>query len=348
MPTGACSKAGAKYAYDKCGRRCSCVKGKLVNCCRVRKDYAALNQKEKLAYINAVLTLSKDPIYKPRYDALIDKYRQSYKTVAQTCTTTKSQFFPFIRYFLMEYENLLREVDCRITIPYWDWTAFPLAPYSSPVWDNAYGFGDSAGPYGCVTTGPFHFPDFITTPSAGGKCLKRNYHKGFYPSRDIIERDILPLPANEFKFFHYMLQMFISINVQCFIGGTSCSVHAANEPAFILHLAHIDFIFNRWQGLGDGRDKVHYFTDKSPLVLSGGLVVSQFCDNSKLPGGVSICYTEPVYLQRHAPALLSSSKVRMQPMSCVYQKATAFLQLTDDQTNFLKKQCIKDRLYRMS
>ena len=330
--------SGKSHAFDKCGRRCQCIKGKLVNCCRVRKDFSSLTQQERLTYINAVLKLSKDPVYKPRYDALVKKYRDSYKTVAQLCTTSKSQFFPFIRYFLREYENLLREIDCSITIPYWDWTALPRKPYSSPVWDNTHGFGNTAGAYSCVTTGPFHFPGFKTTPSAGAQCLKRNYHKGFYPSREIIERDILSVPASGFKYFHYMLQMFISINVQCFVGGTSCSVHAANDPAFILHLANVDRIFNRWQNLGGGRETVHYGSNNTPLVLSNGLVVSQFCDNSKLPGGTSICYHDGS--KTGSPDRLTSSKVTMAKMLCRYQDAK-FVEMDDDQTTFMKKQCVK-------
>ena len=272
------------------------------------------------------------------------KYKDSYETVAQLCTTSKSQFFPFIRYFLTEYENLLREVDCRITIPYWDWTAFAMKPYSSPVWDNTYGFGNTAGAYSCVTTGPFSFPGFKTTPSAGAKCLKRNYHKGFYPSRDIIEKDILSLPASSFKHFHYMLQMYISINVQCFIGGTSCSVNAANDPAFILHLAQVDRIFNRWQKLGAGRDTIHYGSNSTPLVLSNGLIVSQFCDSSKLPGDVSICYHDGT--GAGSPNRLTNSNVMTARMNCRYQDAAVFVKMDDEQTTFLVKQCGKDRLYR--
>ena len=177
-------------------------------------------------------------------------------------------------------------------------------------------------------------PHHLPVPSA----LKRNYHKGFYPSREIIERDILSVPASGFKYFHYMLQMFISINVQCFVGGTSCSVHAANDPAFILHLANVDRIFNRWQNLGGGRETVHYGSNNTPLVLSNGLVVSQFCDNSKLPGGTSICYHDGS--KTGSPDRLTISKVTMAKMLCRYQYAK-FVEMDDDQTTFMKKQCVK-------
>ena len=32
-------------------------------------------------------------------------------------------FLPWHRWFILAFENLLRKVDCKVTVPYWDWSA---------------------------------------------------------------------------------------------------------------------------------------------------------------------------------------------------------------------------------
>ena len=40
---------------DACGRRCKCQNGKLVDCCRVRVDFASLTVNQRRSYIDTVL-----------------------------------------------------------------------------------------------------------------------------------------------------------------------------------------------------------------------------------------------------------------------------------------------------
>ena len=330
---------------DRCGRRCQCVNGRLINCCRVRKDYAELSSAERLAYIDTVLTVTSDPIYKPRYDNLVAAYRESFQTdILQSTNAAVSQFFVFIRYFMLEYEDILRDFNCSLTIPFYDWTPFPEAPYTAAVWDNDDGFGDTARVEdGCVFTGPLRVGLFEITPSAGGGCLRREYRNQRFPSRDIINRDLLPLPADEFEDFHRFLQLFIGLNVQCFIGGTMCSSDAANDPVFLLHLSQLDSLLTRWQNLGAGRETVRYADDTSPLVFSTGFSVADFSNNLNLPHSVCILYDPPFLLKNHAPppTTLNSlgATLSVLPMDCAPSDMMSFMPMTEEDHTFMDEQC---------
>ena len=282
-----------------------------MNCCRLRLDFSSLSAEERTRYINAVLTVSSDSKYKSQYDSLIATYKESFSTVAQNSDYKTSQFFVWNRFFMIEYENLLQEVDCRITIPYYDWTVFTSSPYSSPVWNDDTGFGKSSRPSDyCVDSGPFQVDEFFLTPSAGGGCLKREYKDMTFPSRALVERDILTLHPSEFSEFHRILQVFVHNNVRCFIGGTLCTMDAANDPIFLLHLAMIDYIFNRWQSFSSDHLSARYADDDTALVLAGGqITVAQLHDNSNLPGGLAVCYAEP-FVKNHAQLNLQYSNAQ--------------------------------------
>lgn len=339
--------AGDGTVIDQCERRCICQHGRLVKCTRIRKDWATLTAAERKRYIDAVLAISSDPTYKSHYEALIVKYKKSYKTAAQDSNPSTSQFFVFNRYFLLEYENLLREVDCRITIPYWDWTALPPTPYIAAVWANQNGFGDTSRPSDhCVIKGPFRFGVFYQT--AGGGCVQREYHSQTYPTRPIIERDLLTRPGSEFEQFHRFFQIFIHTNVRCFVGGTMCSTSAANDPIYLVHLSMVDYIYDRWQRLSADRLHARYADDNTPLALSGGLTVTQFHNNDDLPGGVAVNYAEPILTAQipgsppvgHALAASDNPGRSGLHMGCLPEDKIDALFSSADK-DYFKKQCAR-------
>ena len=47
------------------------------------------------------------------------------------------QFLPWHRWYIREIESLMKEVDCRVTIPYWDWSLVSADP-----WRPDYLFGN--------------------------------------------------------------------------------------------------------------------------------------------------------------------------------------------------------------
>lgn len=288
--------------------------------------------------------MATDDRYQPKYEALVNQYTASFDTLAQDNDPSLSQFLPWTRYFLLQYEDLLQEVDCRVTIPYWDWTALPMSPYMAAVWNPDSGFGDSArSKDGCVENGPFRDGQFEVV---GGGCLQRVYRMQMFPTRAIVEQDLLTLPAIEFSQFHRFLQIFIHTNVRCFVGGQMCSNDAANDPAYILHLAQIDTIFSRWQSIDSDRAAV-YTDDTRELVLSGGdLQVSDFADIENLPGDNRVCY-EPAEFKTHVPEgmkFLTHSLERMtndasMHMTCVSDDVMSGVGMSQDAAEFMHNQC---------
>ena len=280
---------------DQFGRICNAVNGRLESCCRYRQDWSTLEDEEKSRYINAVKTVSSDPSYLPLYNELISRYRQSFTTNIQLLNASISQFIPWHRYFLLEYENLLRLVDNDITIPYWDWTVRPNAVFTLPIFDNILGFGNSANETTlCVSSGPFREGQFEITPSAGGGCLMREYMDTILPpTRALIEDNFLSIPATMFDDFHNAIFRFVNLMVRCIVGGDMCSVDAANDPVYLLQLTRVDLIIDRWQDMDEERANVRYANDDTPLDLTfdDSLLVLNFSSNKALPYGVCIQYS---------------------------------------------------------
>ena len=321
--------------YDSCQRRCICREGAPVNCCRVRRDFASLSIADRERYIQTVITVATDERYQAKYEALVNQYSASVDTLAQSTDHRVSQFFPWNRFFLLKYEDLLQDVDCRVTIPYWDWTALPMSPYLTPVWNPDSGFGDSArSKDSCVENGPFRFDQFEIV---GGGCLQRDYRMQMFPSRAIVEQDLLTLPADDYAQFHQFLQLFLHVNVRCFVGGQMCSDQPANDPVYILHLAQIDTILSRWQNIDSERASI-LLSDNRELELSDGNLISDYGDIGSLPGDNRVCY-EPAEFKSHVPRsmqfmvhtlqeMTQNSAMRMacvtdQQMSKVHMSATA-------------------------
>ncbi len=291
LHTGGCRSS---QVLDSSGRLCDCgVERELTSCCRYRQDWTTLSLAEKQRYINAVKTVSTSPEFQPLYNELVKRYKDSFNTIVQYTMSETSQFFPWHRYFLLEYENLLKMVDSYITIPYWDWTLNPNKPYESSVFDPDSGFGDSADNVTmCVTSGPFREDVFTVTPSAKSTCLKREYAAFQYPSRSHIERQFLSLGAEDFDQFHSSIQLFVSLSTKCYVGGHMCLPEAANDPLFLLLLARLDLILSRWQNMDENRAAVRYRDEKDLLMLTfdESLAVSDFSANSALPYGGCVRY----------------------------------------------------------
>ena len=140
--------------YDECGRRCECKKGKLTNCFRVRKEFNSMTYKERERYVITFYTASTKEPFRTKYRKLIRIHRQLFFTNIHQV----DEFLPWHRWFMLELENLLKEVDCRFTIPYWDWSLTASNPWSSShVWHpSSRGLGGNGDPPGeCVKTGVF-------------------------------------------------------------------------------------------------------------------------------------------------------------------------------------------------
>ena len=114
------------------------------------------------------------------------------------------------------------------------------------------------------------------------------------PTRALIEGDFLSLPATIFDNFHNAIFRFVNLMVRCIVGGDMCTVDAAYDPLYLLQLARVDLIVDRWQRLDEARANVRYASDDTPLDLTfdESLLVLNFSSNQNLPYGVCIQYSE--------------------------------------------------------
>lgn len=71
----------------------------------------------------------------------VDWHRE---TVSNAAIHGDAVFLPWHRWYIMTMENILREVtgNCKITVPYFDWTLaqhWPLSNSTLGMWDNQPG-----------------------------------------------------------------------------------------------------------------------------------------------------------------------------------------------------------------
>lgn len=278
--------------YDECGRKCKCEHGKLVKCCRLRKEFTDLTYAERVRYINTIKTASTNPAYKPRYDTLLTIHRTIF---FDNGIHVRDFFLPWHRWFMLQYENLLRQIDCRITIPYWDWSLVAGNPFSSSVWNTGNdGLGGNGVPGGsCVRTGPFRQGVWSLPASAGGGCLTRNFFGT--PPDAIAVRNLITSNSNAADFFNFevMLRRQFHDEVHCIIDGTMCSLDSATAPEFFLHHGFVDKIWWDWQKLSPAHKFNTYFVNQAGLMSSTPYRSRAMLDLNNQPDCVCTDYVNP-------------------------------------------------------
>ena len=129
--------------------------------------------------------------FRRRYDYMVRLHQTLFRKVH-----VEQQFFPWHRWYLLEFENLLRRADPRVTIPYWDWSLTSQRLWENgvnDVWnDYPWGLGgNGSGPYGCVEKGPFNKNVWRLSRKSGGGCLRRNFMGKFVKQE--VEIEVAPL-----------------------------------------------------------------------------------------------------------------------------------------------------------
>lgn len=269
--------------YDKCDRRCTCRNGRLVDCCRVRKEWRSMTQVERCRYVDAIYTVSTKQPYKACYDDLIAIHRAHFNTDIHE----EPFFFPWHRWFILSLENLLRRVNCRITVPYWEWSAESQTWQNSIVWAPTCGLGGDGSP---VTTGVFRNRNWQLTPSAVPSAgpLRRSFG-GNVPDCAAVAL-AQRLGVTEFSAWHQIVQGNFHDSVHCIIGGTMCTQDSANAPEFFLHHGYIDQLWAAWQSKGPGfKNLPHFAQNAMPMPGTYGATPRDVYDLDEQPGCVRVC-----------------------------------------------------------
>lgn len=293
-----CTREG-EIDYDPTGRQCRCINGTLINCCRYRQDWLNLSNEQRILYLQTVNKASSDPLYRPLYRTLIQQYYNSSQTLAQSLDPSNTQFLPWHRYYLQAYEDMLRIINPKVYIPYWDWTLLPRTPYKNPIFSPTNGFGNySNSTTKCVSNGPFAKGHFLLTSISGRGCLRRHYSKTTPFLSRMQLNDVVLRQTSFIDFFGYLTLPYLT--VRCSIGGTICDINTSSpieDPIHVLILSFIDSIWYRWQSMATS-NREYYSNDNSPLVVTreeeGLVTVSHYSDASMLPYNTAICYGPPV------------------------------------------------------
>ena len=276
--------------YNECGDRCRCSNGNLVECTRIRKEFNTMTTAERRTYINAIKIASTDPRYKADYDRLLTSHRILFNSQIHE----QEHFLTWHRWFILQYENLLRKIDCTVTVAYWDWSQVSGTAWRGEAQDIWFtgdsGFGGNGGVtfLWCVQTGPFREAVWKLVPSANFECLSRQFIDR--PPDSIAVQEVLNTPAGDFKSkFEFALRGNLHDTVHCLISGTMCTADAASAPEFFLHHGFIDKIWADWQAKSD-QHKNAFFPTVSGVMPGTQLTPRSVIDLNAQPGGVRVEY----------------------------------------------------------
>lgn len=224
---------GTKFSLG-CGT-CECTAfGRIMCPCTtisMRKEVRDMTSEEWKRYQDAVKVLGMTSAWQNVTDIYREFVPQSHGNLF---------FLPWHRFFVRYLEMKLQDIDCSVTIPYFDWTLDAGRLETSVVWQaNMFGGNGDKTRNNCVMKHPFknYFPSYWTN------CLRRNFNSSvFLPNAIDIEKY---LRIKTFEEFSLQLDT-ISGLFHLFVGGHMASVDSTYDPIFFSHYAFIDKIWNEW------------------------------------------------------------------------------------------------------
>ncbi|XP_078345458.1 tyrosinase-like [Oculina patagonica] len=280
--------------YNECNDECECQHGKLVKCYRVRREFTQMSMADRRRYIEAYKRASIDPLFVDGYSNLVGCHIMMPQELLHL---TPILFLPWHRWYLLQWENLLRKIDCRITLPFWDWSHMATNWWRetdpTDVWNSGdHGLGgNGVPPENCVEHGPFRKDVWSLTAMAGGHCLRRRFNYSMIlPNRKEV-LDALSSPASKYSTFEQFLR-FKHVALHAAVRGAMIfSNGSSNAPEFIFLHSFVDKIWTTWQNKGDDYKFASFSESKIKLPFSS-TYGWQWLDNDNLPGGIKIRYED--------------------------------------------------------
>ncbi|KAK3711929.1 hypothetical protein QZH41_009431 [Actinostola sp. cb2023] len=285
---------GDKYVYDECGQRCYCQAGLFKGCVRIRKEFTQMSFDERRRYVNVYYKASTDPFYRDAFENLLNKHSEIPSNFLHHMPNI---FFPWHRWHLLQIEDFLRQIDCRVTVPYYQWTARASSNTvwrtSDPtdVWNSGpQGIsGNGVPPSLCVQDGKFRQGNWFMPTSKGGGCLKRNFNT----SCDLYDQEKTnKLFKKTFKKFETTVRENLHAMFHDCIGGNMPdNFIASNAPEFVFHHSFMDKLWSSFQDRGL-QYKYAYYPSVNFRMPFADVTPVQYLNNYNLPGGVGIVYEE--------------------------------------------------------
>jgi hypothetical protein len=148
--------------------------------------------------------------------------------------TTGVNYLLWNRVFLRQVEQKLQEIDCSISIPYFEVTTDVGEFYNAVLWQPNY-FGGENSP-NCVNDHPFG--------SYWQPCIRRQFNRT-QTLPTILELS-LALSSDNFSDMSADLETYMAY-IHTYIGGNMATSHAAYDPVFLPLQAYADFLYWQWQ-----------------------------------------------------------------------------------------------------
>jgi tyrosinase len=181
-----------------------------------RKDYRALTQDERNRFITALEKL--------KSNGTIGRFTSLHEHHYDMNTHTSPHFLPWHREMLLRFEQELRKVDPKVTIPYWD-SSNDGSP-SAALWHQ----------------------DFLGKFDADWK-LDRVLGDHFLPSQRTVD---LNQSRSSYASFWPELERDVHNHPHTWVGGVMATKSSPGDPVFYLHHCWIDLLWARWQAAHPG------------------------------------------------------------------------------------------------
>eukprot|EP00117_Sycon_ciliatum_P031884 scpid59441/ scgid24856/ len=287
----------------QCNLDCQCVDGKW-KCCRLRKSVNNLSQEEKDRFSQAFLTAATNEIYKPAMTSLIWSHAVFACYVVAREAYIYNTEVSYHNLIVFALENLLRLIDCHVTVPYWD---------ISIDYDKSYfeqlpeGFGGTGVPPDyCVMDGPFRkdnfkVPKFVYngTELPYSDCLVRNVSSTFYPTSNMQFSTLLAVPPESSVAVESGLFETFDANFHLAFRGSFKGLIPGLDPLFYMIHNFINKIMANYQMqgpehlTGDGRWSNHV-----PLSTFPWFDGKSFLDCQNFPNEVCVKWDAALDLDR--------------------------------------------------
>ncbi|TVY36278.1 Tyrosinase [Lachnellula subtilissima] len=233
----------------------------------VRREWRTLSTDEKLAYLDAVVCLTKTPSVIGRNQTVFEDFPWTHNNKGMSAHYA-APFLAWHRYFLHVYEAKLRDV-CHYSgsLVFFDWQLNVHDLPAAPIWDPITGFGGDGNATGvrtvntasCVTDGPFaNLQVQYYADEAKPHCLSRGFQapddmEKYYSARvsDDAIANIMAMP--EYNAFNLGMENGPHLAMPHGVLGDFFSDTAPNDPVFFLHHAQLDRLWWKWQHAEPGR-----------------------------------------------------------------------------------------------